>query len=116
MGKEPTNKERLAAIEAILSEREKAVAKFEQRTTRQLDKLLRNSGHYVTVDAVGRAITQHAETCTKGSNPGNPSPQNPLMKILEMQWQVLVTFIGAAGGLGLVFGNIIRDLLNNRGG
>ena len=68
---DPTPEERLAAIEALMGERNKHSEKWHGKVDVKLDQLLKNSTGYITTDLLKESITTHADSCTKVGNPGN---------------------------------------------
>lgn len=77
---DPTPEERLAAIEALMGERNKHSEKWRRKADVKLDQLLKNSTGYITTDLLRDSITAHAKSCTKVGNPGSNGKVDMLLK------------------------------------
>ena len=82
MGKEPTTKERLAAIEALMQERKEVRVVWQGKVDGKLDKIISNGRNLATVDVLKDTIVAHAESCPARSNPS--SSDNPGNGKLDM--------------------------------
>lgn len=94
---------RLTQIETILQERKAVREKFEKKVDKKLDEILKNGKALVSLDALGSAITTHAENCPKG----NPNGKD----VLKENWQVLLIMGGALAGLVKIVDKLIDFII-----
>lgn len=97
MSDDRTPEERLAAIEALMTERKETGAIWREGFDKKLDKILSNHKGFVTNDLLKKSIAAHAEFCP--GNPGN-SIQNVNMAGMFRQnlkpISAIITVLGSA--------------------